>query len=268
MMTALASRPLRLAGALLAAGLLAACNGEAGKSKSDFKPVPVTPVIGDVPQGAENAPVTLIEYAALTCHVCRDFAKQVYPRLKTEYIDTGKVRYIYRDYPLEGDPATGKAVDGFGVLLASVARCKGAATYHEMIDGIFGVQADLLDSARTGNALPILANVAQAHGISIDEMQTCIDHQPALNQSIKDSRKTGSDKGVTGTPGIFISSDLEISPEEHLKGVIPNWENISAAIEAKLAGQPVPGANGVPVAPAPAAPATPTPAAPATPPAQ
>ena len=156
MMTALASRPLRLAGALLAAGLLAACNGEAANSKSDFKPVPVTPVIGDVPQGAENAPVTLIEYAALTCHVCRDFAKQVYPRLKAEYIDTGKVRYIYRDYPLEGDPATGKAVDGFGVLLASVARCKGAATYHEMIDGIFGVQADLLDTLTTRVVVPLV----------------------------------------------------------------------------------------------------------------
>lgn len=253
--------------ALSAAALLAACNGEPAKPVSDFTPVPVTPVIGDVPIGSPDAPLELVEYAALTCHVCRDFAKQIFPRLKSTYIDTGKVRYIYRDYPLEGDPATGKAVDGFGVLLASVARCKGAATYHEMIDGIFGVQADLLDSARTGSALPILAKVAQEHGISIDEMQTCIDHQPELNQSIKESRKSGSDKGVTGTPGIFISSDLEISADEHLKGVIPNWENISAAIEAKLAGQPVPGANGVPPVTA-TTPATPAPAAPATSPAQ
>ena len=269
MLTALAHRPLRLSGALLAAGLLAACNAETATSKSDFKPVPVTPVLGDVPQGAETAPVTLIEYAALTCHVCRDFAKQVYPRLKREYIDTGKLRYIYRDFPLEGDPATGKAVDGFGVLLSSVARCKGAETYHEMVDGIFGVQGDLLDSARTGNALPVLAKVAQAHGITIDEMQTCIDHQPELNQSIKDSRKTGADNGVSGTPGIFISSDAEISSDELLKNVAPSWENISAAIEAKLAGQPVPGANGVPLTPAaPAAPAPAAPAAPAAPPAQ
>ena len=62
--------------------LAAACSEQKPQATA-FTPVPVTPVLGDVPMGDANAPVTLIEYAALSCHVCRDFAKQVFPRLKS-----------------------------------------------------------------------------------------------------------------------------------------------------------------------------------------
>lgn len=237
MMTALSSRPLRLAGALLAAGLLAACNGEPAKPKSDFKPVPVSPVIGDVVMGDPNAKVEFVEYAALTCHVCRDFAKQVFPRIKATYIDTGKIKYIYRDYPLEAGP-DGKASDGFGVLLASVARCKGADQFYDTVDAIFSVQGDLLDGARAGNALPVLAKVANERGITIDEMQTCIDHQPELSASIKKSRDDASaSKNISGTPSIFIN-DKFVEDK--------SFENLSKEIDAALG-----------VTPAPAAPATP-----------
>lgn len=228
-MTLLDRRPLHIATAVLAAALLAACNGEAGKPESTFKPVPVSPVIGDVPMGNPEASVEVVEYAALTCHVCRDFAKQVFPRLKATYIDTGKIKYVYRDYTLESGP-DGKAANGFGVLLASVARCKGPEHYNEIVDSIFSVQADLLDAAREGNALPIVADVAQKHGISIDEMQTCIDHQPELRASILKSHNDASEeKGVTGTPTIFINGELVQDK---------SWENISSIIEAKLAGAP------------------------------
>jgi protein-disulfide isomerase len=244
----------RFAAAILAAGLLAACNGESGQKQLDFTPVPVTPVLGDVPLGDPNAPVKLVEYAALTCHVCRDFAKQVLPRLKREYIDTGKVYYTYRDFPLEAG-ADGKAVDGFGVVLASVARCKGPEKFHELLDGIFAVQGELLDAAREGKAADVLNGVAQQHGMTTDEMRTCIDAQPELNASIKASRNEGADKGVKGTPGIFINDKM-------LENTVPNYENISAAIEAALGNTPP--AEGA----APAGPSAPAPAAPATPPAQ
>jgi hypothetical protein len=92
MIRAFALRPLSLTGALAAAALLAACGGQSAAPASNFTPVPVTPVIGDVPIGSPDAPLELVEYAALTCHVCRDFAKQIFPRLKATYIDTGKVR--------------------------------------------------------------------------------------------------------------------------------------------------------------------------------
>lgn len=252
--------PIRFATALLAASLLAACGG-GGAKPADFTPVPVTPVIGDTPQGDPNARVTLVEYAALTCHVCRDFAKQVYPRLKREYIDTGKVRYIYRDFPLEAD-ANNKAADGFGVVLAAVARCKGPEKHHALVDAIFTAQADLLDAAREGQALPVLTTVAQQNGLTIDEMRTCIDAQPELIASIKRSRDDAAARGVKGTPTFFVN-------DERIEN--RGWDYLKAVIEAKLAGLPTPepGATTIESTPAtPAAPADTAPGAPAAPPAQ
>jgi protein-disulfide isomerase len=247
--SALARRPLRLGAALLAASLLASCGpGEAAKPASNFKPVPVSPIIGDVVLGNPEAKVELVEYAALTCHVCRDFAKQIFPRLKATYIDTGKIKYVYRDYPLEAGP-DGKAGDGFGVVLASVARCKGADKFYEIVDDVFGNQGDLLDAARDGKALPLVADIATRHGMTIEEMRTCIDFQPELRASIKKSRDDGSEKyKITGTPTIIINEE---KIEDH------SWENLSKLIDAKLG-----------LAPAPAAPADAAAPAPATPPAQ
>ena len=267
MIRATVLRPAALTGVIAIAALLAACNPEPAKPVSDFTPVPVTPVIGDVPVGSPAATVEIVEYAALTCHVCRDFAKQIFPRLKSTYIDTGKVRYIYRDFPLESGP-DGKATDGFGVVLASVARCKGPEKFHEMVDGIFTAQADLLDAAREGKALPVLANVAAQHGISIEEMRTCIDHQPELRASIKKSHddvalNPDPKLNVQGTPTFFINGE---------KVENRGWEFMAAAIEAKLAGKPIPDVdpNAPPVESTPATTTTPdAPAAPAqTPPAQ
>lgn len=257
------ARRFTLAAALLAA-TLAACGGQqTATGASNFTPVPVTPVIGDVPEGSPDAPVTLVEYAALTCHVCRDFAKQIYPRLKREYIDTGKVRYIYRDYPLEFDPVTDKAIDGFGVVLASVARCKGPEQYHVLVDAIFTAQADLLDAARQGQALPILADVAQKNGMTLDEMRTCIDAQPELRASIKKSRDDARrDKQIDGTPTLFLNDE---------KVDNRGWDYLKAAIEAKLAGKPIPTDIEAPAAQSTQqTPATPAAAAetPAAPPAQ
>lgn len=268
-MFAALARPVTFMATAAVLATLAACGGPGESAPAatapaapgaPAAPAPIsigtgTPVIGDVPLGSETAPVTLIEYAALTCHVCRDFAKQVLPRIKSTYIDTGKVRYVYRDFPLEYDQQTGKAVDGFGVLLSSLARCKGPEKFHEVLDGIFVRQADLLDAARTGEAAAVVAQIAQTHGISTDEATACLDNQPALRAAIKASRDEGAAAGVTGTPGIFING-------VRFEGA-PNWESVSAEIEKQLAA-----VAGTPAAPAPAAAppadaAAPAPAAPA-----
>ena len=142
---ALASR-FAAPAAMLAALVLAACGGQTNTVAADgFKPVPVTPVIGDVPLGNASAPVTVEEYASYTCSHCRDFWKQEFPRLKTEYIDTGKVKFVYRDYPLD---------DSLAVMLASIARCKGADSYFTVVDDIFSQQYEILSAAQKGEAAP------------------------------------------------------------------------------------------------------------------
>lgn len=245
----------RLVTPVLAAALAlaaAACSDNSAP-KSNFTPVEVNPVLGDVPLGKADAPVTMIEYAALTCSHCRDFWKWELPKLKSTYLDTGKVKLIYRDFPIDGQ--------GMGLLFASVARCGGAAKYPDMVDEFFTRQYDLLNAAQSGGALPVLNEIGAKHGLTPDQIMTCIDHRPDLKAAITKMQQEGSAKGVNATPTIFINDEVVSNP---------TWENVVAAIEKAL-GNPVPAAatTGTPAAPAGA---TPAPAAapgavpPATPP--
>lgn len=254
------SLTFRFVSGALAALALAACNGQstlegAAGGTGNFKPVAVSPIIGDVVLGSDTATVTVTEYAALTCPHCRDFWKWEFPKLKADYIDTGKIKYIYRDFPLEADPETGKASDGLGLLLASVSRCAGKDKYYAMVDEFFTRQYDVMVAAQSGSALPVLNEIGAKNGLTPDQVLTCIDHQPELKASIKKSRDDASTKGVRSTPSVFINDEMLPNP---------TIESIIAAIDAKLAGKPIPAATG-PAAPT--TPATTTPAQPATPPA-
>ena len=245
MMFALKAGSVRIAAGLAAMALLAACGGGETAPVSSFKPVPVTPVLGDTPQGAATATIELVEYASLTCSHCRDFARQVYPRLKREYIDTGKLRYIYRDMSI--DP------QGFDITLATLTRCKGPELHHTLVDEMFGNFASIMESAQKGEAAGVLAGIVAKHGMSWDEAVTCMDHTPSIREAIEkfgaqgETELKAGDPTVQGrrTPTIFINgkwvSDI-------------SYEGVKAAIEAQLN----PGA-------APAAPATETPAAPPAP---
>lgn len=236
-MTAFALRPFAATAGAIA--LLAAC-GEPQQTASDgFKPVPVTPIIGDLPLGDPNAKVTVIEYASLACSHCRDFWKQDFPRLKANYIDTGKIKYIYRDYPIDAD---------LSILLASVARCGGPDKYYAMIDDLFASQYDILTAAQKGGAGPIIAGVAEKHGITRDQARTCIDHTPALKDAILKSAEEGGGRGVSSTPTVFINDERVA---DH------GFESLSKALDQKLN----PGA----ATEAPPAPAQPTEGAPASP---
>jgi len=242
---ALRLRPLAaLAGAL---ALLAACNNEQ-TAADGFKPVPVSPVLTEVPIGSATAPVTVVEYASFTCSHCRDFWKQDFPRIKSQYIDTGKVKFVYRDFPLD---------ESLAVMLAAVSRCKGADAYHAIVDDIFTRQYDILDAAGKGAAGPIILEIAGKHGLSVDETRTCIDHTPALRTAILKSRDEGSSRGITSTPTVFVNDERVT---DH------TFANLSAAIEKKLNPGAAPATPAQPAAPtegAPAsAPAAPQPSAP------
>jgi protein-disulfide isomerase len=219
--------PRRAFVALLAALALAACGGQQGASDG-FKPVPVNPVLGDVPQGSATAPVTVLEYASYTCSHCRDFWKQEFPRLKAEYIDTGKVKFIYRDFPLD---------ENLAVTLASIARCKGQDAYFKVIDDIFTQQYEILTAAQQGQAAPLILGIAQNNGMSPDEVRTCIDHHPELKKAIIDSRNEGSGRGVNSTPAIFVNDvRVEASGWEPLKAAIEKALNPNATTEAPAEG--------------------------------
>ena len=146
---------------------------------------------GDVVEGAADAPVTIIEYASLTCPHCASFHRTVYPALKADYIDTGKVKFIYRDFPLN-PPAIEAAV---------VARCAGSDGYLTLIDRFLTQQADW---TRAPDWKAALHGIAMEEGLSADRIEACV-QDLALGQIVLDRYvAAGQVFGVNRTPTLVI----------------------------------------------------------------
>ena len=139
--------------------------------------------------GSENAPVTMVEFSDYQCPFCRRFATTVFPTIKREYIDTGKVRYVFRDFPLSSiHPQAQKAHEG-----AHCAREQNK--YWEMHDLLFQDQKKLPSQE--------MSQFAEQVGLDVDTFQHCLDsgkHGPSIKKDIAD----GSKAGVRGTPSFVI----------------------------------------------------------------
>lgn len=178
-----------------AALALAACSGESNGSGGGVSNVKITPMLKDVVLGEANAPVTVLEYASFTCIHCRDFWKQDFPRLKAAYIDTGKVKYIYRDFPTDPDLA---------VAAIAISRCKDNGKYYDIVEDLFSSQYDLVEAARQGIAGPALAAIGEKHGVTRDEARACINSK-AISDSVNKSIEEGRRREVKSTPTVFVN---------------------------------------------------------------
>ena len=162
--------------------------------------------LGDMVLGADNAPVTIIEYASMTCSHCADFHNKTYPKLKERYIDTGKVRFIMREFPL--DPLAAGAF--------MLARCAGKDDknkYFAMVETLFHQQRDWL----VQRPLDPLKAIAKQAGFSEQTFEQCLANQQVLN-GIEQVRQRAAEKlGVNSTPTFFINGKIQrgaISIEE------------------------------------------------------
>lgn len=141
--------------------------------------------------GEEDAPVTIIEYASMTCSHCANFHNNTFPALKEEYIDTGKVRFILREFPF--DP---RAEAGF--MLARCADDK----YFPMVDVLFEQQSRW---ARAENASAELLSIAKLAGFTQESFEACLTDQQLLDD-VRSVRSRGAeDFGVEATPTFFIN---------------------------------------------------------------
>lgn len=146
----------------------------------------------DIAQGKADAPITVIEYASMTCSHCARFHAETYPVLQKKYIDTGKVRFILREFPL--DPL---AAAGF-----MLARCAGPDKRNLMVDLLFNKQQDW---AFVEKPLEALSGLVRQAGISQESFNTCINNQ-ALYDKINEIRDRAAQKfGVSATPTFFIN---------------------------------------------------------------
>jgi protein-disulfide isomerase len=170
----------------------------------------VPPPLGDRSLGKADAPVTIIEYASMTCPHCAHFAETTFPELKKRYIDTGKVRFIFREFPL--DPLAAGA--------SMLARCADKDKFFPLIETLFQRQRQWA----VEKPLPPLLEIAKQAGFSEQSFNACLSNQKMLDE-IQAEQKRATDKfGVNSTPTLFVNGEMVkggVSIEELAKIIDP-----------------------------------------------
>jgi protein-disulfide isomerase len=155
--------------------------------------------------GSQNAPITIVEFSSMTCSHCAAFAENVFPMLQTRYIDTGIVRFVSREFPLE-IKAAGAA------MLARCAATGDAARYFAVLTMLFREQDDLID-----HTAETLKEVGGHFGMSGDAVEACVKDQDLLDKLKADQKFAYDRLKVDATPTFFINGTRvkgEISFEE------------------------------------------------------
>ncbi len=149
--------------------------------------------------GNINAPNTLIEYASLSCVHCANFHNQKLPEIKEKLIKTGKLQYIYRDFPLDM-PA---------MLAAMVTNCYEGEQYHKTLNSLFRNQKKWVTaSSNKEELLNAFHQILKQHGISLEKIKTCAAENEDNKQkwdSILASRLEGQKLGVNSTPSFILN---------------------------------------------------------------
>jgi len=168
---------------------------------------------GDRGLGASDAPIVMIEYYSLDCPHCAAFHAEVFPKLKAEFIDSGKVRFVFRDFPLS-----------WAALEAAIlTHCAPPERY-------FAVQDALLKSlghwSKAESTLQAVAEIGEAQGISRDMFKACIDARVWERQVFESQKHAREVLGVKATPTFFINNDK-------FEGNIP-FDKLSAGLTNML----------------------------------
>lgn len=147
----------------------------------------------DIAIGSEKAPVTITEYSSMSCPHCAAFGQNVFPMLRSKYINTGKVRFVFREFPLDIKAAAA----------SMLARCIGkgdSEKYLDAVETLFKQQDYLMNQTRD-----TLLRVGRMHGLSMPEIETCERDQALLNKLSADQQYALRELQVNSTPTFFIN---------------------------------------------------------------
>jgi protein-disulfide isomerase len=193
---------------------LTAAPAAGGKLKVTSAELAKAGPLGEMTLGQPGAPVTVIEYASLGCPICAVFHQKVFPQFKKAYIDTGKVFYVYREFPIGPSPAAA----------AAAARCVKDKDYFRVNDKFMANKGQW--NARQPDP-ELLYKIVQDTGIKRAEFDSCM-----ANQNIKDGivsvRQRGREFGIQGTPTFFIG-------EQQVRGVL-SYDEMRKLIDQHLQG--------------------------------
>jgi len=185
-----------------AAFVLVACSGgePSGTSEKTTSNGGDYETATDYATGSKDAKVTVVEYASVVCGACANWHTTVYPDFKKKYVDTGKVRYVYRPFPTS---PTELADAGH-----MIAMCADRKSFMKNISLQFKRQKQIFDMAGKGKAREAYLSIAKAAGLSEDDFVSCLQN-PEIKAQYEAVVKGGSESGVTGTPSFFINGTKE-----------------------------------------------------------
>jgi len=187
---------LSLTGLAALAGLspLRLITGAMAQNAADVaKPVSLP----DMALGPANAPVTITEYASMTCPHCAAFNAEVFPKIKSTYIDTGKIRYVFREFPLDIKAAAGS-------MLARCIAKDDAGKYFAVVDMLFRQQSDWVMK----NTTETLTRIGKQAGLSEKAVEDCLKDQALLDKIAADQKYAAEVLKVNSTPTFFINGDV------------------------------------------------------------
>lgn len=165
----------------------------------------------DMALGPKDAAVTITEFASMTCPHCAAFNEQVFPKIKTEYIDTGKVRYIFREFPLDIKAAAGS-------MLSRCIAKDDAPKYFAVTDMLFRQQSDWV----VKNTTETLTRIGKQAGLTQQQVEACLKDQALLDKIAADQKYASDVLKVDSTPTFFINGEKikgETSYEDFVKKI-------------------------------------------------
>ena len=150
--------------------------------------------LGDRVLGKADAPVTLIEYASATCPHCAEFHMTVLPQIKSEYVDTGKVKFIFREFPLDNN----------ALAVFMLVRCLPEEKFFSTTDIIFKRQ---LLWAKAPNPGVEVTKIMTEMGMDKATYEACLKKEDLAKSLVDYSQKSAKDFGIKGTPALFVNGE-------------------------------------------------------------
>jgi protein-disulfide isomerase len=166
---------------------------QASAQDLDLASLDQPPELGERALGEADAPVTIIEYASATCPHCARFHIDTFPAIKEEFIDTGKVRYVFREFPF----------DDLALAAFMLARCAPEERYFAIVDVLFEEQQSWTQSPREE-----LLKIARMAGFTQESFEQCLENEEVA-EGILEIRSTGAEQyGVNSTPTFFVNGTV------------------------------------------------------------
>ena len=144
--------------------------------------------------GDESASIKMIEFASLTCGHCAKFHNEVFPLIKENYIDTGKVSFVYRDFPL----------DKFALKASVIARCSGNDRFFSFLRVLYNKQKDW---TRTEDPFKSLLKIAKLGGLKNDEIKVCVGNKSIEDGILRERLNSTKTYEIKATPTIYFNEE-------------------------------------------------------------